>query len=272
MGNAVKLSDRPWFTISGWLIGAVGLVLSVIFYFTGQQYRRLIFAESLSRSTLVNKDRPGSVKVLHDGKEITDRDVVAADITFWNEGRASIKAENCLTPTIIRLESPAEILDASITRSTRAVIEPKVTRDPGDARVLLLEFRILEHRDAFTLQIVYAGDPDAEISVGATIEGQGSPFRLTQEQLTGAHRSSWEAVKELGWTGLTSIFFGVIGGGLLFRVVYFWKRNPELDGRTRRPYLIIGFLAVFGTALTLLGILGVLAAIGSVWLIPAPPL
>lgn len=64
----------------------------------------------------------------------------------------------------------------------------------------------------------------------------------------------------------------VIGVGLLWRVVYFWKRDPALDGRVRRPYLIIVFLAVFGMALTLIGVLGIFVSVASAWLLPAPPL
>jgi len=105
-----------------------------------------------------------------DGRPI-DGDVSSLTFYFWNAGALAIRESHVLSPLSLRLNSDdAEILDFRILRTSRpSVMRPSLA--PVGLAELRLSFAVLDRDDGFACQILYAGDPDTEVSVTGAIEG-----------------------------------------------------------------------------------------------------
>jgi hypothetical protein len=101
-------------------------------------------------------------------------DVTAVRISFWNDGKQSIKPDNILQGLTLTLNDVnGEILDYKVLKVSRPDVVKIVLKasDKNPARDLMLEFNILEKDDGFTCQIIYEGDPSAALTVFGVVEG-----------------------------------------------------------------------------------------------------
>jgi hypothetical protein len=64
------------------------------------------------------------------------------------------------------------ILEANLRGASRDVVKPKLDRSRIAEGILGISWRIMEHSDGFSLQVIYAGPADAELRVEGTLKGQ----------------------------------------------------------------------------------------------------
>jgi hypothetical protein len=161
-----------------------------------------LYHVSPQRTSLVDTSvpAPSQLQVLYRGKDLS-RDVNAATLYLWNDGKLPIKADDVLEPLEIQLEPDCEILDARIIKVSRPVT--KFTRgDVADTKknILPLSFAILEKGDGAALQIIYAGKSNAPISVKGTIMGAGVFQEAVRSNGTQTPKEGGrEALQNLRW-------------------------------------------------------------------------
>ncbi len=101
-------------------------------------------------------------------------DIISIRFYFWNNGKQPIRKEHILTPLIMSLSGKGgEILDYKLlSLSRKEVINATIERNELEPKTSLnISFRILEMNDGFTGQIIYSGDPNAELIMKGVIEG-----------------------------------------------------------------------------------------------------
>ncbi len=166
----------------GPVIGLTGLMLALYFHFEAQQVRDPTYYVSPNRARIVDVSGPtaSELQVLHRGKPVGAKNVVAVTVSFWNNGRMPLRPSDVLEPLAIELESPSEILEPRVLKVSREIIGFRAGPVKDDARNSLpITFNILEKSDGATIQIIYSGNPDANISLKGTVVGAGSPRILT---------------------------------------------------------------------------------------------
>ena len=111
--------DNPWWGVGGVILGAAGIVLSIVFYYVTKRDRQLVYTVDPTRTTIVNsKDAPDRFKVLYGDRAISG-DVTAVQITLWNRGHESIKMDNVERPVTIALQPAHPILECRISQTDR---------------------------------------------------------------------------------------------------------------------------------------------------------
>lgn len=173
MGKVISFFNHPLVGILGSISGVIGLVLAVIFYYAGQREPRLTYSVYPLRAPVVQTGKMSALKVLINGVEIQG-DVTAAQIAIWNSGAAPIKSEDILTPILIQTENNAPILDVSVRKVSRPVIEMSLDQSKISSGIVGVHWRILEQNDGCVLQIIYLGSTSVRLSMTADIVGQKS--------------------------------------------------------------------------------------------------
>ena len=158
MGKVISFFNHPLVGILGSISGVIGLVLAVIFYYAGQREPRLTYSVHPLRAPVVQTGKMSALKVLINGIEIQG-DVTAAQIAIWNSGAAPIKSEDILTPIMIQTENNAPILDVSVRKVSRPVIEMSLDQSKISSGIVGVHWRILEQNDGCVLQIIYLDLP-----------------------------------------------------------------------------------------------------------------
>jgi hypothetical protein len=112
-----------------------------------------------------------TVNVIYGGHEILS-DITAAQIALWNAGKRPIRAEDVLTPITIRTDNSIPILEASVRKTSRDLINLAVDQSDISAGSLRITWKILEQNDGGIIQIIYAGPAETRISADGAIVGQ----------------------------------------------------------------------------------------------------
>jgi len=113
-----------------------------------------------------------NLQILYRGNLVSERNVTALRLYFWNDGQIPIKRTDILDTLRIEMQEPAEILEARILKHSRSVIKFRTGSIQGKYKnILPLSFDILEQGDGAALQIIYSGDPNANISIEGAIVG-----------------------------------------------------------------------------------------------------
>src|SRR5947207_2423671 len=112
-----------WVNLLSLTFGAAGVALAIIFYVRSVQKPKPLYSVHPFRVKIVDKSvmKASGIEVFHNGSAITDSNVTATIVVFWNDGRTPIRNNDILKPFTITLPESAEILDFSITRVTREV-------------------------------------------------------------------------------------------------------------------------------------------------------
>jgi hypothetical protein len=102
--------------------------------------------------------------------------LTAAQIAIWNAGREPIKREDILMPITLRTADTCRIFDVIMSK-TNAADEFKVKLAGTDMATgkLGMDWKILERNEGALIQIVYAGAPEASITLDGRVIGQTEP-------------------------------------------------------------------------------------------------
>jgi hypothetical protein len=162
---------QPWVGVVGTICSAIGIVLSIWFYYAGHRARSLSIYVNPVRTTIVKSGRTSELRVFSKDQEIKS-DVSAVQLAIWNGGREPIKPEHVLSEIRIKTQPAVPILEATLRNISRSVTKLGLdTRDAANGSVTL-NWRILEYMDGCSVQIVYLGGPEVQFTAAGTIEGQ----------------------------------------------------------------------------------------------------
>jgi hypothetical protein len=160
------------------LIGVVGVLLAIVFFFESRAVREPYFYSEPERTILVNRELAIGQKlsVSYAGSVSNSGDIAAVQCYFWNAGRTPIHNQDVLEPIKLDLEAGSEILDVAVIRQSRPGIVdfhvvPDITEDGKRTNKASVSFRILEKGDGAALQVVYAGGPNATVLFTGVVEG-----------------------------------------------------------------------------------------------------
>lgn len=166
------------FNVAGLIATTLSLGLAIYFYF--RSIRKPIptcFVHPL-RVKIVDKTQVNvwGLEVFHRDQSLAAQNVTAATVYFWNEGREPMRPSQVLTPYTIQLAGDdVRVLDWKI----------KSLRPEGSFSMegTCLRFEVIEKsHDAAQIQIIYAGDPNAAISIHGVIVGAPKVRVQTSEQ------------------------------------------------------------------------------------------
>jgi hypothetical protein len=159
----------------------VGLVLSCVvaifigyfFYILGDKSPHLAFRASPVRSSIVSAGGMSDLSVSFREKKVTG-DLTVMQVAIWNEGRGSIRHENILEPITISAGTNVPIFSATIRTATRGVVGFNLITNELSNGKLSFDWKIMEHNDGASVQILYGGNQDVKFKSEGIIEGQHS--------------------------------------------------------------------------------------------------
>ncbi|GHN02027.1 hypothetical protein WSM22_35160 [Cytophagales bacterium WSM2-2] len=159
--------------IVSWTITIVSCVSGFYFFYESKKDREPTFVVDPIRPTLVDKElfKNKPLRIVDStGREVSEN-VCVLTFYFFNQGNESIKKENILQPLKLRMSKGCKILDYKLLKVSRGVSQIRLGNyNPADESIDF-DFKILEHEDGFTGQIIYTGDVNATLSVDGVIEG-----------------------------------------------------------------------------------------------------
>src|ERR1700733_1814872 len=120
-----RLFNNPVMTSIAWVAGVLGMILSIYFYIQSEKKRDLAYYVNPAQAVVVKTGESSNLHVFfgsHGNSQELTSDVTAAQIAIWNEGNESIRPDNVLRQVVIRTNPSVPILEASIRKKSRDVI------------------------------------------------------------------------------------------------------------------------------------------------------
>lgn len=175
--NLQQLLANPYFQLSGWLIGAVGLIVSVF----GVKRKRLSYMTS-ANEIVKPSHRVSGLKVLYRGEEVPQ--VTACVVTIWSRGWAVVHGSDMApaAPILIGLPNGAKVLECKIQRQTSPGNNCRVTQN-ATATQCVVEFDYLAHRDRCEILVLHTGGASERVFVGGEVMGGG---KITRRDYAGS--------------------------------------------------------------------------------------
>jgi hypothetical protein len=199
--------DR-WLGILGFLIGLIGIGLAVWFYLISIAEREPVYLVDPDRTTIINsKSFPNTtLKVLKGDNTPIKEDVSSLRFYFWNNGKVPIEDNDILKPLVFSLSDPnTQILDVKILKASRdEIVQAKLTPDDTNfTKSFELTFDILENDDGITGQIIFSGNPNADLFLSGTVKGAKE---IKRNVSISSVRFWKDILKNIGW-----ILLGILG-------------------------------------------------------------
>ena len=166
------------------IIGSIASVISVILYMGSTTSRDLAYFVTPVKTAVARVGQSSRITIQVDDEHIT-RDVTAAQIAIWNNGKKSIREENLLGSGFLSIKTGPEnpIIDAKVLEVSRdEVIQLELDSSDIDNGRLGVKWVILEKDDAALLQLIYFGDEKTPITVSAIVQ-KPSQVRALNEKV-----------------------------------------------------------------------------------------
>lgn len=215
------------------LIGVIGVLLSIYFFYAAREVPDLTYYVSPTRTAIVTGAQNQKLSVSYADHPVHG-DISSAQITIWNAGKKPVTHSDFLTPPTLIVNSP--ILDAKILNESRRLIGFEVSTGGAARGMLALDWRILEHNDGVRIQIIYAGEPNARIVLGGAIVGQHAPSTrsMTADE---TQDSAWRTALR----GIALVLVVVAAGVPTFRAIVLRFRNRRESPFSRPHWIVASF-------------------------------
>jgi hypothetical protein len=227
------ISRNPYMVLIVIVVGILGALASIYFGFWPKYpHRELTYAVQPVRTAIVQVNHASDIAVTYKGKPIQG-DLSAAQIMIVNAGQEPIEANDIKVPITLSI-SNAVILERYYNTNELAGTGFIVgTNFPSNS--ISVDWQLIERRDKPIIQIVYAGNRDASITLEGRIKGQGAPKQVSWPSDS---KPRWQMV---GWY----IIVGIVG---FIQLLTLWQhKNTKYKITLGRGFVVI--LVLFGIVL-----------------------
>lgn len=169
--------SNPVVGIIGSIASVIGLLLAIYFYVESKETRQLICYVNPVKAVVIKTGQASRLTTSFDTK-VVETDITAAQVAIWNQGEKSVKRDNILKPILIYTENNSPILEATLRKSSRDVVQLSLNTDELQKGRVSVSWNILEHNDGGVIQLIYAGDPSIKLKADGVVEGQGQIEQL----------------------------------------------------------------------------------------------
>jgi hypothetical protein len=162
--------SRPAFGLAGWLLALIAFLATAHFYRATREGPLLTYSTRPLRTIVVRRGHPSDLQVFYDGKEIKSP-VTGVEVVIWNRGDEVIHDTNILEPVFLHMSKRTPILDVR-AKAGRSAMGFEANTEKAETGEVALAWKVLAPGDAASVRIIYAGDPEIDITMGGMIEGQ----------------------------------------------------------------------------------------------------
>ncbi len=173
----VRFFSRPEVGIIGSLASVIGIILSIYFFLASREKPELTYFVHPAKAAVVRTGQSSRLSVKYDRKVLAS-DITAAQIAFWNAGSKPIRANEVLSPLVIRTGNKCRILEAKLRKASRDVSQIILDSSNMASGEVAIRWNILEQNDGGVIQIIYAGDETVDINAKAIVEAQSDIVEL----------------------------------------------------------------------------------------------
>ncbi len=140
------------------LIGVLGIILSLLFYFNGKKIKSISYSIAETPSLIFDSQNSTSaIKLYEKDTILIKRNVYLLTGTIWNSGNLPIDKTDVRIPITLNLNKSDRILDFSVTKQKDASIASFVLNKIGN-NILKLDWKYFDPNFGFSFQIIYEGD------------------------------------------------------------------------------------------------------------------
>ncbi|MFL6207529.1 MAG: hypothetical protein ACJ74W_01690 [Pyrinomonadaceae bacterium] len=230
-----KIFFNPWVGFVGTIASVLGVAIAIYFYAEGRKNHQLAYYVNPAKTVVVQAGQASKLVVNFDN-QVIGTDITAAQVAFWNQGKLSIRRDDVLKPIVIYTENNAPILEATLRKSSRDVVQISLSTDDLQKGRVPISWNILEHNDGGIIQLIYAGNPNVHINMDGVIEGQKNIFQV----LPSSHTTDWSIdAPMIGILAIQWIIFLIIWVRRHFRGIF------TLVFLIIIPLLVLFYLGVF---------------------------
>jgi hypothetical protein len=174
----------PLFTLIGLILGVVGLVLSVIFFYRSRHKRNATFSMEhfplISDNLQQNYDK---LEIYYDKQII--KDLSATYVSFWNSGNVTIDRNDIAEarPLCLKMINQHKFFDVEVIKYSDKANGFHLVKKGESSYYLNFDF--LESKEGFTLKILHSGGKDA-----IQLEGKIKGIKSISQVATDSHNES----------------------------------------------------------------------------------
>jgi hypothetical protein len=163
------------------MVASVFSLLSIpVVYLASQSRIDVAYAVYPGRTEIVQGGRLSDLSVLYKGAPISES-VTSVAIQIWNNGKKPATSDPKEMPDPLRIivKGSHRILTAKILHVSREICAIRLDDGKLSEGIVPVQFRILEHGDGATIQLIYEGDTAALITANGTFVGQPELLAVT---------------------------------------------------------------------------------------------
>lgn len=214
----------------GWvgiLVGLVGLAVGLYFGLISRRRRELLFSVNPVRTKVVTSGQATDLKVLYRDESLGDIDITAVQLAIWNAGYESIKKGHVRKEIVVTTNPQVRILEASVrTESPDTGFNLLESTDLKAKGRVPVSWEILEKNEGASIQLLYLGTPDVDISVEGLIEGQGRAKRIVTSSSLKSPQEHRKTRRQQSLWVVISLVFSVVTAILQFAIKVQWDLLP----------------------------------------------
>jgi len=183
------LAKNPWLVVTSYVIGILGVVLAVVFYYKSRKVKSPLYASKttniISARDLAKNAR--GLEIFFRGEGVENLSVTR--VAFWNGGSDTINYSDVPSsdPIVVCLREECRIFEASVDAKKAANEFGVSIDDPTRVRLL---FDYIDKNDSAILRILHTGTSSLDVQVKGSVKGAG-PLKNALGIPIGAMHSKW---------------------------------------------------------------------------------
>jgi len=262
----MNLRLKSTFSAIGFLIGVIGLILSIYFYQQQKQFKSLSFVVAPKQTLLFSPKQLSTSKLTlldGSGKPITG-DIYSVEAFMWNSGTETILQSDVIVPIEISIPKDIRLLEFRPSYISRLEVTDISLSPPSADLKLKVSFRVLEPGDGIRIVFIYEGNKDVTFPIQGGIVG----IKYINDSKRIAHDEKWAApwkkyIKDLR-------FFFVIMCFALFLpfIEWLWSLASKYLFPKHATRILNAMMIIFGGLFALLILAGAVLFIIEPWLKP----
>ena len=232
--NLLRFLRNRWVRLIVTVCSVIGVPLTVVLYWNSVKERDLTYSVYPIRTPVLQSGYSTGLRVLYQNEEVKT-DVTALQLAIWNRGREPILKDNILKQITIVTHPFVKILEVSVQKPSRSVIEFSVDHSPVREGVVPLSWKLLEQSDGAIVQLLYAGPPQVDVSLEGIVLGQTKITRLVYEDPE-VTKTSGPPVRSRTWNLIYRLFM-ILFSCMVAAMI--WRRMPPQTRAERIFWVLI---------------------------------